>query len=550
MDETRNPQQQPDPAPPQAASPPAPAPMPPAPAPTSAQEPAPYPPAAEAPAAPTSELPAAPAAYGGTSEPVAADPYARPQDPEPNPFASPEPATGDQFAYPPPAEAAYQRPDTTTYQQASAYPGASPYQPGAAYQGGPVHQPGAAYQGGPIHQGSPGQHHTGPFGPTGAPPYPAPYGVTGPAKSRRRGAAAGIAAAAIALALISGVTGSAATLALTGDDSGSAAPVITREVSPASTKSAAAGTVEAAAATINPSVVTLQVVGSENGQTARGTGSGVVIRPDGYILTNNHVVAPAANGGSVKVFFSDGTSKDAKIVGRDPSNDLAVVKVDGVDSLKAATFADSSSLKIGQPVLAVGAPLGLSGTVTEGIISAVNRPVRTGDGTGQDAVIDAIQTDAAINPGNSGGPLVDLSGRVIGINSAIATVGGGNNGFPGQSSQSGNIGVGFAIPANDAVKIAQQLIENGKASHATLGVSAQDSADGTGATVASVVPGSAASKAGLRAGDVITAVGSRRVVDVDSLVAAVRDHQSGDKVGVTYVRGGKSSKVVATLGNS
>jgi putative serine protease PepD len=176
--------------------------------------------------------------------------------------------------------------------------------------------------------------------------------------------------------------------------------------------------------------------------------------------------------------------------------------------------------------------------------------VRTGDGTGQDAVIDAVQTDAAINPGNSGGPLVDLSGRVIGINSAIATVGGGDNGFPGQSTQSGNIGVGFAIPADDAVRIAQQLIADGTATHATLGVSAQDAADGAGATVASVVPGSPADKAGLRAQDVVTAIGDRRVIDVDSLVAAVRDHQPGDKVTVHYQRGGKEAKVEATLTSS
>jgi putative serine protease PepD len=342
------------------------------------------------------------------------------------------------------------------------------------------------------------------------------------------------------------VAGAATTLAVSDDSTNSSAPVITREVSPASTKATTAGTVEAAAATIKPSVVTLQVAGTSNGREAQGTGSGVIIREDGYILTNNHVVEAAADNGTVRVFFSDGTNKAAKIVGRDPSNDLAVVKVEAT-GLKAAVFASSSSVRIGQSVIAVGAPLGLSGTVTEGIVSAVNRPVRTGDGTGQDAVIDAVQTDAAINPGNSGGPLVDMGGRVVGINSAIATVGGSSS---GQSTQSGNIGVGFAIPADDAVQIAGQLIADGTADHATLGVSAQDSPDGVGAVVASVVSGSPAAKAGIKAQDVVTAIGDRQVVDVDSLVAAVRDHKAGDKITVTYTRAGKSAKVDATLTTS
>jgi putative serine protease PepD len=484
MDETRNPQQ------------------------PAADQPAP----AHAPPVPAAESPQPPA-----------DPYARPEpvtDPQPaNPFASPEPAqsTG-QFAYPPAAPSPYQPPINQPYQQQPA--------------GFPAYGQGYGQQ---------------PYGNTATIPTAPPAGIPPHQQPPRRRFAAGIAVGAIALALVSGVTGSAATLALSDNDGNGAAPVITREVSPASAKTTAPGTVEAAAAAITPSVVTLRVTGSEGGRSAQGTGSGVVMREDGHILTNNHVVAPAANGGTVQVFFSDGSSKEAKIVGRDPSNDLAVVKVSGASGLKAATFADSGSLKIGQPVLAVGAPLGLSGTVTQGIISAVNRPVRTGDGTGQDAVIDAIQTDAPINPGNSGGALVDLNGRVIGVNSAIATVGGGDSGIPGQSSQSGNIGVGFAIPADDAVQIAQQLISEGKASHATLGVSAQDSTEGAGATVMSVVSGSPASKLGLREGDVITAVASRRVVDVDSLVAAVRDHKPGDKVTITYTRAGKTAKGDATL---
>jgi putative serine protease PepD len=354
----------------------------------------------------------------------------------------------------------------------------------------------------------------------------------------------------VVLATLSGGIGAAATLALT--DRGAPAKVITREVDAVAAKSAADGTVESAAAKIAPSVVTLLVTGTDaaTGQQGAATGSGVVMNTDGFIVTNNHVVAGGANGGTVQVTFSNGTSKSAKIVGRDPSNDLAVVRVEGATDLKAATFAASKSLRIGQAVLAAGAPLGLSNTITEGIISAVNRPVRTGDGNGQDAVIDAVQTDAAINPGNSGGPLVDLAGRVVGINSAIATVSGGGD-VPGQQrSQSGNIGVGFAIPSDDVVRIAQQLISKGTATHATLGVTVRDAGAGAGAAVAQVAAGSGADKAGLKSGDVITLVGDRRVTDLDSLVAAVRDHQPNDKVTITYQRGGKEQKVDVTLTGS
>jgi putative serine protease PepD len=309
---------------------------------------------------------------------------------------------------------------------------------------------------------------------------------------------------------------------------------------------APAGTAEAAAETISKSTVTLAVTGSDprSGRTGQSTGSGVIMRDDGHILTNNHVVAIAADGGSVQIQLPDGSTRPAKVVGTDPTNDLAVVKLDDSSGVQAATFGDSADLKLGQPVLAMGAPLGLSGTVTLGIVSAVDRPVRTGDGNGVDAVIDAVQTDAAINPGNSGGPLVDMSGRVVGINSAIATVSGG--GAPG-SGQSGNIGVGFAIPANDAVKIAQQLIEKGKAEHATLGVKVQNRPDGPGAVLDVVDPNTPAEAGGLRNGDVVTKVGDRTVVDVDSLVAAIRDHDPGDKVEITYERAGKQAKTTVTL---
>jgi putative serine protease PepD len=193
--------------------------------------------------------------------------------------------------------------------------------------------------------------------------------------------------------------------------------------------------------------------------------------------------------------------------------------------------------------VAIGSPLGLEGTVTSGIISALNRPVRTGDATGAEAastVIDALQTDAAINPGNSGGPLVNLRGEVIGINSAIASLG-------STGGQSGSIGLGFSIPIDQAKVIAQELIDNGKATHAQLGISVQDS--DAGATVAETVSGGSAQEAGIKAGDVITKVGDRAVDDADSLIASIRSHRPGDKVQVTYERSGQESTVTATLGS-
>jgi putative serine protease PepD len=311
------------------------------------------------------------------------------------------------------------------------------------------------------------------------------------------------------------------------------------------------GTPESAAATIAPSVVTVEVtgqVGSPFGgtQSQSDTGSGIVIRSEGYVLTNNHVVSAAVDGGSVHVTLADGRTVVATIVGTDASNDLAVLKLDGITGLTAATFANSNDLKVGQAVLAVGAPLGLANTVTQGIVSTLHRPVRTGETTNSQAVIDAVQTDAAINPGNSGGALVDLAGRVVGINSAIATAGG----------TSGNIGVGFAIPSETATKIADQIIRTGAATHSQIGVSVGDAPSGTdgapglGALIQAVQSGGPADKAGLRQGDVVTKVDDRRVTDADSLIVAVRSHDPGDAVTLTLTRNGSQKTIKVTLGSS
>ena len=328
---------------------------------------------------------------------------------------------------------------------------------------------------------------------------------------------------------------------------GTVQPIASRTVS---------GTPESAAAIISPSVVTVEVTGtqtvtgsfgSSQSQSVSDTGSGVVLRADGYVLTNNHVVAAAENGGTISITLADGRTVPATVVGHDATDDLAVLKAN-VTGLTAATFADSDQLRVGQAVLAVGAPLGLSNTVTQGIVSTLHRPVATGEaGASAQSVIDAVQTDAAINPGNSGGALVDLAGRVVGINSAIASTGSTGTG------QSGNIGVGFAIPANDAVKVAEQLITAGHATHAQIGISVGDAASSTdgapglGATVREVTAGGPAATAGLQSGDIITRVDARTVTEANGLIVAVRSHDPGSTVTVTFLRGGATRTASVTL---
>jgi putative serine protease PepD len=312
-----------------------------------------------------------------------------------------------------------------------------------------------------------------------------------------------------------------------------------------------ATTATAAAAKAAPSVVTLYVTTS----SGAGSGSGVVLTADGYVLTNNHVVTLEGSGtGQVQARTPDGKLHDASVVGTDPSDDLAVVKLSGVSGLTPATFADSDKVQVGDLAVAIGAPLGLSNTVTDGIISATNRAVETGQTANDTTVIDAIQTDAAINPGNSGGALVDAAGQVVGINTAIASV--AQTGSGSGSQQSGNIGVGFAIPSNTAKRIADQIVKGGSATHAVLGVSARDAGSsanpdaGTGATVVQVVPGGAAEKAGIQPGDVITAVEGRIVTSSVDLTAAVRSTPPGTTVTLTLDRNGSTQKVEVTLGET
>ncbi|GAA4841504.1 trypsin-like peptidase domain-containing protein [Saccharopolyspora rosea] len=292
------------------------------------------------------------------------------------------------------------------------------------------------------------------------------------------------------------------------------------------------GTTAAVAKRVVPAVVSVEVrLGSQG-----GSGSGVVIDGNGYVLTNNHVVSMASDSPNAQVsaVFHDGTRAPARIVGRDVKTDLAVLKVE-VANPTVAQLGDSHDLTVGDDVIAIGSPLGLAGTVTTGIVSSVHRPVRlAGEGTDTNAVIDAIQTDAAINPGNSGGALVDANGAVVGINSAIRTLG-------STSGEGGSIGLGFAIPIDDARRIAQELIRTGRAQHADLGVNAKSVSDGLadGAQVQNVRDGSPAAAAGMAEGDVITKVGDRRVGSADELIVAVDRHQPGEHVPVTVVRQGR-----------
>lgn len=378
--------------------------------------------------------------------------------------------------------------------------------------------------------------------PDGVPPLPpaalaAPSAPAQPARARL-----GAVIAASALSAVLGVGAGLGGYAYLNPGSAGATSPITVTGVPANADPKVDGSVTAAAQKIQPSVVTIAVQAGNSG----GIGTGVVLDADGNILTNEHVVAAAGQGaGAITVTFQDATTARASVVGTSASNDLAVIKVDGVSDLTPATFARSESLTVGQTVVAVGAPLGLSESVTSGIVSSTARPVRSGDNG--DAVYMAVQTDAAINPGNSGGPLVDLNGSVIGINSSIASTG------SVQGGQSGNIGIGFAIPSDVAVRVAGELIAGGKAPNAALGVSPagsdSDFSTATGVALQSVTDGGAAARAGLRAGDVVTKLNDFHTTTADALIAATRFYAPGTEVTLTFTRDGQERTARVTLGS-
>jgi putative serine protease PepD len=424
----------------------------------------------------------------------------------------------------------YQAPASPYQAPASPYHGpGSPYQaPAPPYQapGSPYQAAGSPYQG----PGEPGATQPGtpyPGSPFWAPSAPA--AGSGGGSRLARGAVVGV--AAVALALFSGVAGGF--VAHQVDHSGGSVTTVTRNV-----KTVDRSSVAAVAAAVQPTVVDIT--------TDVGEGSGVVISADGAILTNNHVLE-GARGNTVDVTFNNGKTAKATIVGTDPAGDLAVVKAQGVSGLTAAKFGDSDAVQVGDSVLALGSPLGLQGSVTAGIVSALHRTIDEGGqqqspfggGGQQHSIGDALQTDAAINPGNSGGALINLAGEVIGINTAIATGGQGS---------SGNIGVGFAISSNKAKSTADQLLKGGKVSHPYMGVQVSNG-DG-GALIADVVAGGPADKAGLRKGDLVTKIGSRAVSDSKTLVGAVQAGKPGDQLQITITRNGAQQQVTVTLGES
>ena len=287
---------------------------------------------------------------------------------------------------------------------------------------------------------------------------------------------------------------------------------------------------------VKPSVVSIKAEGS----SGSGTGSGFIYREDGYIVTNNHVAAPAINSGKLTVYLEDKTSFVAKLVGRNASYDLAVLKIDAT-GLKPVIIGDSNAINVGDLTVAFGSPLGLTGTVTSGIVSAINRPVTAG-GADDQSFISAIQTDAAINPGNSGGPLVNGQGQVIGVNSAIATLGNG--------TQSGSIGLGFAIPINQAQRVITEIIESGKSTTPIAGISIDSTYDGVGAKIAEVVADGPAASTDLKVGDIVTKINGEAVEDSTELIVAIRRNNPGDTIVLTVKNtAGNEREVSVVLGS-
>ena len=345
------------------------------------------------------------------------------------------------------------------------------------------------------------------------------------AGNKRTMPTASIVVLALVAGLLGGILGGDATKGLISSGVNLVTSTSTIERSPDS--------VAGIAARVLPSVVSIETMSKDGG----GSGSGFVIDPNGYLLTNNHVVADAL---TIKVILNDGREFAAKILGRDESYDLAVLKIK-VTGLKALQFGDSDKVQVGDSVIAFGSPLGLSGTVTQGIISAKDRPVTAGDDNSSTSFISALQTDAAINPGNSGGPLVDATGAVIGVNSAIASLG------SSLGSQTGSIGLGFAIPINQARKTADQLIRDGKATYPVIGVLVDMNYTSGGALISdktsAILAGGPAAKAGLQPGDLITAIDGIKINTPEELIVQIRTHNVGDEVTITYLRG-------KTIGNA
>lgn len=497
----------------------------------------------------TAHLPAHPRPEG------AAD---RPQDQQPGPYGAPQSQPSQPYDAGAPTHPYYAANHSNSAGQppAGGPAGQGPQQSGPAYQNAsnPAYAA-PSYTNNPPMQG----YGTAPAnGGNGNPPT----------RNNKRWVAVPVAA------ILAAVLASGGTYALTKDDGGtssasSGSHTTVVQANPADFADAGSVNWSATASKVSPSVVSITVKSGSSGDQ----GSGVILDKAGNIVTNNHVVTGAGSNAKVTVTLNNNETYNAKVVGTDASTDLAVVKLENPPKdLKPVSFGDDKSLVVGQPVMAVGNPLGLAGTVTTGIVSALNRPVTTqqdsqdnGGGNDQNpfsqqqqtqdnsSTTNAIQTSAAINPGNSGGALVNGSGKLIGINSSIATLG-----QTSASSQSGNIGIGFAIPVTVVKNITSQLMDNGKVKHAQLGVQVSTqaatvkvgSATVQAAKVVKVNAGSPAQKAGLKTGDVVTKFNGQQVSSSDALIGFVRAHSVGDKVTLTIVRDGKQQNVAVTLGEA
>ncbi|GGU72392.1 hypothetical protein GCM10010275_03660 [Streptomyces litmocidini] len=542
--------------------------------------PAPQPSPGQEPAGPTDPAPApgAPAAEpleAGPEEPVAADSGQVVGAPAPE--AAPEPAveltkTAPEPAAAPPVEPA---PAAVPVPAGAETPAPQPLHTPDEYRTPPYGEPGPWAPAPPVQRppaAVPPQAHPQPHPQpqVHAHPHPQPQGGAAPwvqydpwsapgtgapplpPKKSRKGLAI---TAALAFALVTGVIGGGVGAYV--ERNGGITTVELPQADAGDT-GRAPDSVAGIAASALPGVVTLHVRG--NGSS--GTGTGFVLDNKGHILTNNHVVDGAASSEDISVTFSSGETARAKLIGKDTGYDLAVVQVTGVSGLKALPLGNSDNVRVGDPVVAIGAPFDLSNTVTSGIISAKERPITAGGekGDGSDvSYVDALQTDAPINPGNSGGPLLDSKARVIGINSAIRAAGGGSGEGEGDSaSQPGSIGLGFAIPINQGKRVAEELINTGKATHPVIGVSLDMQFQGDGARVgekgkdgsASVTAGGPAAKAGLRPGDVITKVDGQRVHSGEELIVKIRAHRPGDELELTLSRDGKELTKTLTLGSS
>jgi putative serine protease PepD len=392
--------------------------------------------------------------------------------------------------------------------------------------GAPAPYPGSPYSGSP---------YSGSYS-YGTPP--GGYAPQAPAKKGRAGVITGVVAGAAAVGLVAGGLGGAIGYLAAQNTGGAeatvaAAPVVAGSDAGGSSIPVLAGIADLAAA-VQPAVVQLNV-GAADGE---GTGSGFIISEDGYIVTNHHVAGPAGEDGSVEVVFADGSTATGKLVGSDAGYDLAVVKVERT-GLQTLDLGSSSDVRVGDLAVALGSPLGLQGTVTSGIVSALERPVTAG-GQGETSFINAIQTDAAINPGNSGGPLVNGSGEVIGVNTAIASMG-------AMGGPAGSIGLGFAIPIDTAKRIVDEIITTGSSTTPVIGVQLDMAFEGPGAKVAEVTPGSGAAEAGIQDGDVITAINGDVIAEPTELIVSIRSNAPGDTVDLTVLRDGRTQDISVTL---